>query len=61
MRPQFHVMRLRKRRHLRDIAVEHLEVEHQGRRVERAARPLLSDEVPVQALGFTGSFAGHFF
>ena len=57
MRPKLHAMRLRERRHLCDVAVEHVEIEHQRRRVQRAPRPLLADEMSVQFL----RFARHFF
>ncbi len=49
MRPQLHVVRLGEGRHLRDVAVEHLEIEHQRRRVQRAPRALLADQMAVQS------------
>src|SRR5690242_17724915 len=52
MRAKLHVVRLGEGRHLRDVAVEHLEVEHQRRGVQRASRALLADEMAVEFLGF---------
>ena len=49
-------MRLGEGRHLGDVAVEHLEVEHQRGRVQRTARSLLADEMAVETFGFA-----HFF
>src|SRR6185295_13014232 len=53
MRPQVHLVRLGEGRHLRNVAVEHLQVEHQRRRVQRAPRSLLADQMAVEFLGFT--------
>ena len=39
MRPKVHLVRLGEGRHLRDVAVEHLQIEHQRRRVQRAPEP----------------------
>ena len=52
MRPEVHLVRLGEGRHLGDVAVEHLEIEHQRRRVQRAPRTLLADEMAVEFLGF---------
>ena len=56
MRPQVHLVRLGEGGHLRDVAVEHVEIEHEGRRVQGTARSLLADQVTVETLGFA-----HFF
>ena len=56
MRPQLHIVRLGEGRHLGDVAVEHLEIEHQRRRVERAPRALLADQMAVEFLGFAHVF-----
>src|SRR5262245_19167089 len=57
MRPELDVVRLRERRHLGDVAVEHFEIEHEGRCVERSARTLLADQVTMETLGFDHFFS----
>jgi hypothetical protein len=52
MRAQVHLVRLGEGRHLGDVAVEHVEIEHQRRRVQRTTRSLLADEMAVKTLGF---------
>ena len=47
VRSQRDAVRLREGGHLGDVAVEHLEVEHQRRRVERPPRALLAHQVTV--------------
>ena len=37
-------------RHLGDIAAEHVQIEHQRRRVQRTPRALLADQVTVKSL-----------
>ena len=54
--PEVDFVRLGEARHLGDVAVEHLEVEHKRWRIQRPPRALLADEMPVQALRFA-----HFF
>ena len=51
MRPQVHLVRLGEIRHLGDVAIERLDVDHERRRVEAEARALLADEMAVKAFG----------
>ena len=45
MRTQRHAVRLRERRHRRDVALQRVAIDHQHRRVERRARAVLADQM----------------